>query len=281
MAITIPFAAFFIIYLILLIICFVLGVFIFNPVNDKWKVGPKDFDRLVPRMAENAWYLVIYLFAIISLGVVISLYPYYHSVFSYDFSHVLMEREGRMLSSIQQNLENEYLTFFLAVIYVTGIVYVLIISPVLVMLQKSFAGGMKKYTYLIVLNIAIALPFFILFPVTVPSRFAPGTVRPLLYDDPNLYNLVLMFGGEGGMHNSFPSHHVSITFSVFIFMLLNWKKGFQRYAVFSGFIAMTTLLATLYLGIHYIADVLGGLALAIVSNVLAVYLARERRTGVT
>jgi membrane-associated phospholipid phosphatase len=61
---------------------------------------------------------------------------------------------------------------------------------------------------------------------------------------------------------AFPSLHTSVTVT---WTMLLWMFGYRRAGIVAGVYSLLVMLATLYLGWHYLADVAGGLGLALVS----------------
>ena len=251
------------------------GAIVFNSINRSWREAQKDINRLVRIADRDKKYIIVYVLAIFLIPAVLLLYPIYHSVFPGDFTPRIFAMESPALSRFQQMLFNPLLTDFLCLVYIFGVVYLLIMTPVLVLWRDSSRRLMRRYTYMIVLNVILALPFFVLIHLTVPSVYSPDIVQPLLYRNINFRGFVALFGGEGGFHNDFPSHHVSTTFAIFIFVFLNRKERFIRYTYFCGAVALLTLLSTLYLGIHYFMDIVGGLFLAVAVNIGAYYILRD------
>lgn len=251
------------------------GALAFNSVDRSWGEARKDLGDFIARAIPQGKWILGYVLMIFLIPAVLAFYPYYHAVFSYDFTPGFFSRESSILFGIQAALQSEALTIFLSIVYVFGVVYVLFLTPILVAWRTGLERGMEKLFYLISLNVTIALPFFVLMHVTVPCVYRPDIVKPLMYDNPSLHDFVAIFGGEGGFHNDFPSHHVSTTFALFFFACINRRHRLRRYALFTGAVAVLTLMATIYLGIHYLLDVAGGLALAALANIAVLWMFRN------
>jgi len=276
-----PYLVFLIIYAVSLFFGLIAGAILFNSMDWTWKEMNEDIGDFVPKVRKNARHILLYIGAILLIPLALAFYPYYHAVFSFDFTPSVFEREGCILAGIQNALPSDALTLLLSAVYVFGIVYILFLTPVLVVWRDEFHDGMMKLSYLVLFNVLFALPFFIVIHLTVPSVYDPQTVRPLLYQNPNFHEFITYFGGEGGFHNDFPSHHVSTAFALFIFVCLNRKHRLAGYGIFTGVLAVLTLVSTIYLGIHYIIDVIGGLVLAIIANAAVCLLFSAGKSGKT
>ena len=121
----------------------------------------------------------------------------------------------------------------------------------------------RRLFYAFVLNYLLALPFYLFFPVEEAWAQNPGvkllidTVYPAYHTQ---YRLV------SGLDNSFPSLHTSVSVTM---ALLAGASGRRAWAWLVGIFASLTVFSTLYLGIHWVSDVVAGVGLAGISFVLA------------
>lgn len=114
-----------------------------------------------------------------------------------------------------------------------------------------------------VINYAVCLPFFLFFPV--PERWWYADAGAVLLSDLWSVRLIDTIRPISGLDNSFPSVHVSLTvlavLASFAFRLrLRWTVLYLGAAV---------VLATLVLGIHWLADVIAGAAAGVLSLAMA------------
>jgi DNA-binding SARP family transcriptional activator/membrane-associated phospholipid phosphatase len=117
-----------------------------------------------------------------------------------------------------------------------------------------------------VINYAVCLPFFLFFPV--PERWWYADAGAILLSDLWSDRLIDAIRPISGLDNSFPSVHVSLTvlavLASFVFHLrLRWTVLYLGVAV---------VLATLVLGIHWLADVIAGAAAGVLSLAIALRL---------
>ncbi|MDA8234897.1 MAG: phosphatase PAP2 family protein [Clostridia bacterium] len=117
--------------------------------------------------------------------------------------------------------------------------------------------------YAFVLNYLFALPFYLFFPVkeawthNQDIKLLIDTVYPAYHTQ---YRLV------SGLDNSFPSLHTSVSVTM---ALLAGISGRRVWAWLVGIFALLTVFSTLYLGIHWVSDVVAGVGLAVTSFLLA------------
>ena len=130
----------------------------------------------------------------------------------------------------------------------------------------NFKNDMKMMTALLFalfLNYLIAFPFYVFFPVNEVWS-SSSQVRPLMHE------VYRSFEGEyrvfSGMNNCFPSLHTSLSLTMALLATLTPYKRLARVLQVS---AGLIILSTLYLGIHWLTDVIGGVFTAVVAVSLA------------
>ncbi|HYO13755.1 MAG TPA: protein kinase [Thermoanaerobaculia bacterium] len=109
----------------------------------------------------------------------------------------------------------------------------------------------------------LTLPFYILFPV--PERWTFPDSGAVLLSDLWTSALIQAFRPFSGLNNCFPSFHVSVTV-VLVGCLYRADTWFRRATLPLGF---AIVLSTFVLGIHWLPDILAGLACGLVSFRLA------------
>jgi len=109
----------------------------------------------------------------------------------------------------------------------------------------------------------LTLPFYILFPV--PERWTYPESGAVLLSDLATSKLIQAFRPFSGLNNCFPSFHVSMTVVV-LACLYQADAWFRRAALL---LSLAILLSTFVLGIHWLSDILAGLACGLVSFRLA------------
>ncbi len=110
------------------------------------------------------------------------------------------------------------------------------------------------------INYAICIPFFIFFPV--PERWALPSANTILLSDILSTHLIQATRPFSGLDNSFPSVHVSFTV-ILIYLCYRYRVRLKHTVFFLG---LSVLLSTFALGIHWIPDILMGIAVGILSG---------------
>lgn len=136
----------------------------------------------------------------------------------------------------------------------------------------------RVFSFAVALNYLMALPFFLFFPV--PERWAYPGARATLLSDLLSTRLIELVRPISGLDNCFPSMHVALGAQVVL--VAYWSRSRWRHslACLAGLVAISTF----FLGIHWLPDLVMGLATAGLSFALAVRAARrwygDERPGV-
>ncbi|QHW34198.1 inositol phosphorylceramide synthase [Paenibacillus rhizovicinus] len=191
-----------------------------------------------------------------------------HMKNTYDFASFFQSIEGNFVANLQHTFESAWLTPILAFIYVV-VFQALLIASVGIYTYRSPNKKMFYATcYAIMLNYAIAIPFFLFFPVS-----------EVWYHDPNVRFLMLdvfpdfehQYRALSGLNNCFPSLHTSISVTLAILAV---RSGIKRWAWFCSICAVVIIFSIFYLGIHWLIDMCGGLALATFASTMGMRLSR-------
>jgi membrane-associated phospholipid phosphatase len=126
-------------------------------------------------------------------------------------------------------------------------------------------------------NYLVLIPFYLFFPVTVTGFYSESGLTPLLYINTNWGRVVT---SVDPLNNDFPSGHVSIILTTLLVLACaGWDRRGYLYFLAASLIGI--VFAVLYLGVHWLADVFAGLALAVGATMLAgnakVQMAVDRR----
>lgn len=143
---------------------------------------------------------------------------------------------------------------------------VMLLGAAIAFARRASISPYRVFTLAIAINYTLSLPFFIYFPV--PERWAFPDANAVLLTDMLTVKLIEAIRPISGLDNCFPSIHVSFTI-IIIYACRHFKARFSRSVNYLG---MTILLSTLILGIHWMADVLAGLAMGALSVSLAIIL---------
>lgn len=175
---------------------------------------------------------------------------------SNDYTDVIHNIEGDIVYYIQQFFLNDQLTWILTFFYI--IVFTsLMIASLIIYLYINDDKSFYSFIYAIMLNYSIAIPFFIFFPI-YEVWYYDSTVQFLI---PQVYpNFELEYRKLSGINNNFPSLHTAISSTIALIAFRSKSKAFAKLTIVS---AGLIIFSTIYLGIHWISDLLAGLLLAV------------------
>ncbi|MEA3190332.1 MAG: hypothetical protein QOD77_914 [Thermoplasmata archaeon] len=175
--------------------------------------------------------------------------------------------EGGFHAWLQALPGQTFLLPVLAVVYLAGFPYI-IIAAVVHGVWRDDGARARQAAAAYALCFAIALPFYLLVPVDeVWHHFGPGNDGPVRQLAMQQYPLVrdhLYAFNE--VNNCLPSLHTAISVAMALIV-----RGTPRFGRFAAVLAGLIVASTMYLGIHWVTDVVAGLGLAW----LAVFLARR------
>ena len=138
--------------------------------------------------------------------------------------------------------------------------------------RRSDPRPYQAVSLAVAIDYAVSLPFFIFFPV--PERWSsPGTEAMLLSDKVS-DRLIEFIRPISGLDNSFPSFHVSLTVLV-VAACFMFRVPMRMSALVLG---AAIVLSTFVLGVHWIPDIIAGLALGIASVLLAWRIVQRSRS---
>ncbi|HXO42245.1 MAG TPA: CHAT domain-containing protein [Thermoanaerobaculia bacterium] len=121
----------------------------------------------------------------------------------------------------------------------------------------------RTFSVALAVDYLISLPFFLLFPV--PERWTDTESGAMLLSDLWTSNLIAKFRPMSAIDNCFPSFHTSMTVVAVILCYL-YRVRLRTMMAALGF---TVILSTFVLGIHWAADIVAGIAVGVISVVVA------------
>jgi membrane-associated phospholipid phosphatase len=184
------------------------------------------------------------------------------------YTNWVLTISGDAIRFLQDRLDYQILVDSSIVVYVWVFTFILYFTPLL-LLSVDDRKTLRRYSLAMIINYTVLLPFYIFFPVTVTGFCPDSGLTPLLYINTNWGRVVT---SVDPLNNDFPSGHVSIILTTLLVLLLSgWSRRAYSYFVGASLVGIT--FAVLYLGVHWLADVFGGILLAIV----AVWLCRNER----
>lgn len=181
--------------------------------------------------------------------------------------------EGRSIATIQ-SIASPPLTAYFSFMYLYGYAF-LIVFPFIAYFAAEDPRPLEETAVAYALNYAIGVAAYILFIAYGPRNFMPGVVESILY---TTYPQAQLLTREMNVNtNVFPSLHSSLSVTV---TLLAWRTrdSYPRWAWIAPVFGASIVVGTMYLGVHWVTDVVAGVGLAVGSVYLAsrVPLRRDR-----
>ncbi|MCJ2532793.1 MAG: phosphatase PAP2 family protein [Candidatus Thermoplasmatota archaeon] len=220
------------------------------------------------KLFESAKYNLVYIAIIATAPLLVLLEHAFVSVEMNSkevvYTNWLFSIGGNAITILQDRLDYQILADLSIVIYVWVFAFVLYFTPILILTLDDRAT-FRRYSLAVLFNYVILLPFYIFFPVTVTGFYADSGMTPLLYIDSNWGRMVTSIDP---LNNDFPSAHVSLVVTALL-VLVYAGVDYRRYYYFVACAAVGITFSVLYLGVHWLADIFGGFALAVVAYMVS------------
>ncbi|WP_122090301.1 phosphatase PAP2 family protein [Halalkalicoccus subterraneus] len=184
-------------------------------------------------------------------------------LFGFQITDRIYRLEGDFVAWIQ-TFQTAELTIYFSAIYVYGYVF-LLVFPLLAYLALSEQRPLHEITIAYTANYAIGLVCYLLFVAYGPRNL--DVAQQLMY---NVYpSSRLLTSAVNTNTNVFPSLHTSLSMTVLLFA---WRTrdAYPRWLAIAAVVAVSIVLSTMYLGIHWLTDVTAGTGLAVLSYWLGV-----------
>ncbi len=176
-------------------------------------------------------------------------------VIGFRITPYIVEIEGIAAIVFVQSMFGEEFSAFFTLVYVYGYAFLLVFPLFAYFLMKRL-DIFKSITIAYAVNYGIGLLCYILFVAYGPRNRFPTEVVEYLHP-----HFQLLTSEINQNTNVFPSLHTSLSATV---MLFAWRtrQEYPRWLAVAVFFGLSVILSTLYLAIHWLVDVVAGLALA-------------------
>jgi len=184
-----------------------------------------------------------------------------------DMTFIVYAIEGDIVLWIQEGLRNEVLDVALTHFYVMGFMTATFASFILPIYfdDRHMADRVSLSMFWVYV---LAIPFYLFLNVRVTGDYISG-METVAYDlTPEIHN---WFNRIDPFTNGMPSLHIGLPFAIWLTMH-RWDEDgrWGRFRVLLIAFITLTAFSILYLGIHWILDIIGGMAIAILAvNVTA------------
>ncbi|WP_245640221.1 phosphatase PAP2 family protein [Paenibacillus dakarensis] len=191
-----------------------------------------------------------------------------HLISPNDFTPMIFQWEGSLVQHIQNLFYSPWITPVLAYFYLL-VFQALIIGSVGVYLIQQNKAYVYATCYAILINYAMAIPFFLFFPVNEAWSYQPaGVTFYMLEVFPDFEKV---YRPLSGLDNCFPSLHTSLSVTMAVLAL---RSGNRRWAIITGISAALIIFSIFYLGIHWVSDMIAGTLLGLIASILGIYLGK-------
>ena len=173
----------------------------------------------------------------------------------YDATPFIHGLEGDLAVAFQKatSLPCTYLFTLVYIVFFP----VIMAAPLFLAAAEGDLAAFRALNWGIILNYAICLPFYFLFPVKEMWAGNPEKVRLLV--DQVSPAIMEAYRTTSALDNCFPSFHTSMSLTIAVIVSGRQPKLF---ALAIGATALAIVFSTLYLGIHWLSDVAAGALLA-------------------
>ena len=179
-----------------------------------------------------------------------------------DMTPYVYAIEGDIVLWVQQELRNAALDQMLTHFYVMGFMtatFASFLYPIYFD-DRHMADRVSLSMFWVYI---IAIPFFLFFNVGVTGDHIPS-MQTIAYDlTPEIHN---WFTRIDPFSNGMPSLHIGLPFAIWLTMQ-RWDEDgrWVNYRNFLIIFMLVTAFSIIYLGIHWIVDIIGGMAVAILA----------------
>jgi membrane-associated phospholipid phosphatase len=179
-------------------------------------------------------------------------------LFGLEATALIYGLEGEFVAWIQATFAAPQLTGYFSWVYVYGYAF-LLAFPVIAYLALPKTTTLRRVLVAYALNYGIGLALYTAVFAYGPRNVMPDMVTPLLFT--NQPDVMLLASEVNENTNVFPSLHTSLAVTVGTFAVLT-REEYPRWTAVAVPLSLSVVVATMYLGIHWLTDVVAGFVLA-------------------
>ncbi|RQG90200.1 inositol phosphorylceramide synthase [Natrarchaeobius halalkaliphilus] len=192
----------------------------------------------------------------------------------WNVTWAIYDLEGQFILWLQEQATPAVTAYF-SFIYIYAYVFMLVF-PVIAYFALSNTRPLRELLTAYTLNYTVGLILYVFVIAYGPRNMMPELVDALLYDTyPRYQHLTRQVNRNT---NVFPSLHTSLAATV-TFLAYRTRDVYPRWFLVATILGVSVAISTMYLGIHWVIDVLAGIVLAYVSVALAAHLVGRWSVG--
>lgn len=185
-------------------------------------------------------------------------------VIGVEITDTLYQIEGEFVVWVQ-SFAGTYTTAYFSYMYIYGYVF-LLTFPLVAYFTHHKTEPIRTLLWAYLFNYMLGLIVYLFIVAYGPRNILPHVVEPLLYSTfPEFQYLTRSVNRST---NVFPSLHTSLSMTV-LFVAIQTRDIFPRWLPVAAVFALSIVISTMFLGIHWVSDVVAGIVLAAVSVALA------------
>jgi len=232
------------------IILFIFSLLVFVP-KTVFKTSLPDCFNIF--FSNFKYLLIIFSVVIIHLLEVNIIDSFTSTIIGVDFAHNFYLIENEIVYWFSQNWLPTLVIFFV-VMYIAVYPFTLWFSPLYFLISDD-KKALKFLAYGLLIIYLISLPFYLFFPVSnVYTYFGIQSALESVIPGINKF-----FYSTTTYNNCFPSLHIAMTLLIAKSVSLTNNK---KYTYFVYFCTISVIISVVYLAIHWIIDIIGGIIIA-------------------
>lgn len=177
-------------------------------------------------------------------------------LFDLNITSLIYALEGNLVGTIQ-SVQRPVLTAYFSVTYLAGYIALLVL-PFVIYFVHDDLQVVRQTAIAYASNYAIGLACYVAFISFGPRNMIPDVVNQPLYS--TYPEAQLLTGQWNANTNVFPSLHASLSVTVAL-LAIRTRSSHPRWAYLATFGAFSVVISTVYLGIHWVTDVVAGVLL--------------------
>lgn len=221
--------------------------------------------------SDRLFYLFPYILLLVGVLVINSLLrsviPTLSWLLSWQLTDDIWALEGEFVA-VLQGYATPAATVYFSYIYIYGYIF-LLLFPIIAYLLMQDDRPAREAILAYALNYVIGVTCYLLFIAYGPRNVMPDLVDQLLYlhwPESNLLTTAV-----NSNVNVFPSLHTSLAVTAAL-LAYRTREEYPAWLPISALLAVSVIISTMYLGIHWLTDVVAGTGLAFVSVGAAAWL---------